>query len=69
MADGSVAPAYTPQTPYDSPDAVKKATPDMNMHPANMVSPLVEMEQPPTIYELPPTNFSYELPAESVERR
>ncbi|KAL6690556.1 hypothetical protein J3F84DRAFT_353216 [Trichoderma pleuroticola] len=69
MADGSVAPAYTPQTPYDSPDAVKKATPDMNMHPANMVSPLVEMEQPPTIYELPPTNFSYELPAETVERR
>ncbi|KAL7916632.1 hypothetical protein GGI35DRAFT_466182 [Trichoderma velutinum] len=69
MADGSVAPAYTPQTPYDSPDAVKKSTPDMNMHPANMVSPLVEMEQPPTIYELPPTNFSYELPAESVERR
>ncbi|KAL6796172.1 hypothetical protein GGI42DRAFT_331032 [Trichoderma sp. SZMC 28013] len=70
MADGSVAPAYTPQTPYDSPDAVKKAaTPDMNMHPANMASPLVEMEQPPTIYELPPTNFSYELPAETVERR
>ncbi|UKZ74542.1 hypothetical protein TrVFT333_002212 [Trichoderma virens FT-333] len=69
MADGSVAPAYTPQTPYDSPDAVKKSTPDMNMHPANMTSPLVEMEQPPTIYELPPTNFSYELPAESVEHR
>ncbi|KAL7928553.1 hypothetical protein V8C35DRAFT_332629 [Trichoderma chlorosporum] len=68
MADGSLAPAYTPQTPYDSPDATKKSTPDMSMHPA-MVSPLVEMEQPPTIYELPPTNFSYELPAENVERR
>ncbi|KAL7948164.1 hypothetical protein V8C42DRAFT_316851 [Trichoderma barbatum] len=69
MADGTLAPAYTPQTPYDTHEALKKSTPDMNMHPANVVSPLVEMEQPPMVYELPPTNFSYELPAETVERR
>jgi hypothetical protein len=65
MADGSLAPAYTPQTPYDAHDPVKKAnTPDMSM-----ASPLVEMEQPPMIYELPQTNYSYELPAENVEHR
>lgn len=64
MADGSLAPAYTPQTPYDAHEAMKKSTPvDMNM-----ASPLVEMEQPPMIYELPPSNYSYELPAETVER-
>lgn len=72
MADGSLAPAYTPQTPYDAHDASKKGTPDMtmsSMHSSNVVSPLVEMEQPPTIHELPPTNFTYELPADHVERR
>ncbi|TFA97870.1 hypothetical protein CCMA1212_010400 [Trichoderma ghanense] len=72
MADGSLAPAYTPQMPYDAHDPSKKTTPDMtmsSMHSSNVVSPLVEMEQPPTIHELPPTNFTYELPADNVERR
>ncbi|KAL6857320.1 hypothetical protein J3F83DRAFT_751227 [Trichoderma novae-zelandiae] len=72
MADGSLAPAYTPQTPYDAHDPSKKGTPDMtmsSMHSTGVVSPLVEMEQPATIHELPPTNFTYELPAENVERR
>lgn len=68
MADGTLAPAYTPQTQYDAHDPIKKGTPvDMNMNMA--AAPLVEMEQPPTIYELPQTNYSYELPAESVEHR
>ncbi|KAM0257760.1 hypothetical protein ACHAQJ_004211 [Trichoderma viride] len=66
MADGTLAPAYTPQTPYDAHDPVKKAGTPVSAQ-MNMVSPLVEMEQPPMIYELPQTNYSYELPAESVD--
>ncbi|RFU80027.1 hypothetical protein TARUN_2145 [Trichoderma arundinaceum] len=68
MADGMAAPAYTPQSAYDAHDPSKKSTPDPNMHPMHQ-APLVEMEQPPMIYELPQSNYSYELPAESVEHR
>lgn len=68
MADGSRAPAYSPQAPYDAHDPAKMAA----MTPVYMLAtppPPVELEQPPMIHELPPENYSYELPAESVEHR
>lgn len=69
MADGSLAPPYSPQTPYDAHDPTKMAA----MTPVHMLAtpppPPVELEQPPMIHELPPENYSYELPAESVEHR
>ncbi|KAL7917431.1 hypothetical protein ACQKWADRAFT_37693 [Trichoderma austrokoningii] len=67
MADGSLAPPYSPQAPYDAHDPAKMAA----MTPVHMMAtpPPVEMEQPPMIHELPPDNYSYELPAESVEHR
>ncbi|PON28975.1 hypothetical protein TGAM01_v202083 [Trichoderma gamsii] len=68
MADGSMAPPYSPQRPYDAHDPAKMA----QMTPVHMLAtppPPVELEQPPMIHELPPENYSYELPAESVEHR
>ncbi|KAL7784315.1 hypothetical protein V8C37DRAFT_406365 [Trichoderma ceciliae] len=65
MVDRTLVPEYTPQSPYDAHDPVKTGT----LVDMNMASPLVEMEQPPMIYELPPTDYSYELPAQSVEHR
>lgn len=68
MADGSLAPPYSPQAPYDAHDPHKMAA----MTPVHMLAtppPPVELEQPPMIHELPPENYSYELPAESFEHR
>ncbi|UKZ84310.1 uncharacterized protein TrAFT101_000222 [Trichoderma asperellum] len=68
MADGSLAPPYSPQVPYDAHDPHKMAA----MTPVHMLAtppPPVELEQPPMIHELPPENYSYELPAESFEHR